>query len=115
MDVLTIASFIAVQVASGFLKEHGKEIYQKVKGILTPEELITLGLLEKHPQSKELQGEVATAVQTHLKTDPGLAQELETLIARLPAIETKQNTISQTGDGNIAVQDIQDSEININK
>jgi hypothetical protein len=115
MDILTIASFVALQVASGFLKEHGKEIYQKVKSILTPEELITLGLLEKHPQSKELQGEVATAIQTHLEANPGIAQELEALIAKLPPVEAKQNTITQIGDENIGVQDVQDSKININK
>ena len=30
MDLATIVGFISIQVASGFLKEHGKEIYQKV-------------------------------------------------------------------------------------
>jgi ascorbate-specific PTS system EIIC-type component UlaA len=34
MDLETIVGFISIQVASGFLKEHGKEIYQKVKGVL---------------------------------------------------------------------------------
>jgi hypothetical protein len=29
MDLETIVGFISIQVASGFLKEHGKEIYQR--------------------------------------------------------------------------------------
>ena len=115
MDFVTIATFISLQVASGFLKEHGKEIYQKVKGLLTPEELISLDLLEKYPESKELQGEVATALETHLGANPDVAQELTALLEKLPAFEAKQNTITQTGDGNTAVQDIHGSEININK
>lgn len=115
MDFLTIATFISLEVASGFLKEHGKEIYHKVKGLLTPEELISLNLLEKHPESKELQGEVAAALETHLRDDPGIAQELEALLARLPAFEAKRNAITQTGDGNTAIQDVHGSKININK
>ena len=55
MDFEMIVGFISLQVASGFLKEHGKEIYHKVKGLLTDDELISLNLLEKYPESKELQ------------------------------------------------------------
>lgn len=104
MDLITIATFISLEVASGFLKEHGKDIYQRVKNLLTPEELISLDLLEKYPHSKELQGEVATALKTHLEADPDIAKELEALLAKLPAAATKQNTLTQTGDANISVQ-----------
>ncbi len=58
---------------------------------------------------------MATALQAHIEASPNLAQEIEALIAKLPSTEAKQNTITQTGDENIAVQDVQDSKININK
>lgn len=115
MTFATIATFVSLEIASGFLKEHGKEIYHKVKELLTPDELISLNLLEKYPESRELQGEVATTLRTHLEANPDIAKELEALIEKLPTSETKQNTITQTGDGNTAVQDVHGSKININK
>lgn len=115
MDLMTIATFISLEVASGFLKEHGKELYHKVKALLTPQELISLNLLEKYPESKELQGEVTSALKTHLETNPDIAEELEALLVTLPAFAAKQNTIDQAGNGNIAVQDVHGSKINISK
>jgi hypothetical protein len=115
MILETVAAFIALEIASGFLKEHGKEIYHKAKDLLTPDEIITLNLLEKYPNSKELQGEVATSLETHLKSNPKIAKELEELIKQLPLSQVMRNTITQTGDSHIAVQDTKDSNININK
>jgi hypothetical protein len=112
MDLETIVGFISVQVASGFLKEHGKEIYQKVKGVLTDDELISLDLLEAYPENKELQDKVAGQLKAHLETSPAIAEELEALIAKF---ETKQNALSQTGDDNIALQDVHGSKINIGR
>jgi len=115
MDLETIVGFISIQVASGFLKEHGKEIYQKVKGVLTDDELISLNLLEAHPEKKELQDKVAGQLKAHLETNPAIAEELEALIAKLPGFESKQNVLSQTGEGNIAVQDVHGSKISIGR
>lgn len=115
MDLTTIAGFISLQVASGFLKEHGKEIYHKVKALMTDDELISLNLLEKNPESKELQDEFASGLKAHLEKNPGVAQQLEALIANLPPFENKQNALSQTGDANIALQDVHGSKINIGK
>jgi hypothetical protein len=115
MDLETIVGFISIQVASGFLKEHGKEIYHKVKGVLTDDELISLNLLEAHPEKKELQDKVAGQLKAHLETNPAIAEELEALIAKLSGFELKQNELSQTGDGNIAVQDVHGSKISIGR
>jgi hypothetical protein len=115
MDFGTIATFIALQIASGFLKENGKDIYEKVKSVLTSDELISLNLLEAHSDDKALQSEVAIAVQRHLETNPDIVRELETLIANLPIPEIKQNAITQAGGGNIAVQDVHGSNIHIKK
>lgn len=115
MDLETIVGFISIQVASGFLKEHGKEIYQKVKGILTDDELISLNLLEANPENKELQDKVAGQLKAHLETNPAIAEEVEVLIAKLRVVETKQNALSQTGDDNIALQDVHGSKISIGR
>jgi len=114
MDLETIVGFTSLQVASGFLKEHGKEIYHKVKGLLTYDELISLNLLEKDPENKELQDEFANGLKAYLEKNPGVAEQLEALIAKLP-FENKQNTLSQTGDANIALQDVHGSKITISK
>ena len=115
MDLETIVGFISIQVASGFLKEHGKEIYQKVKSILTEDELISLNLLEANPENKELQEKVAGQLKTHLETNPAIAEEFKVLIAKLRALGTKQNALSQTGDDNIALQDVHGSKISIGR
>jgi hypothetical protein len=115
MDLITIATFISLQIASGFLKEHGKEIYGKVKELLRPEELVTLNLLENQPGSAELQQQVAGLIGTQLGANPDLARECEALLKEFRASITIKNQITQQGDGNIAMQDIQGSQININK
>jgi hypothetical protein len=90
MDLEMIVGFISLQVASGFLKEHGNEIYHKVKGLLTDDELISLNLLEQYPESKELQDRFAGELKAHLETNPDIAEQLEGLIKKLPAFEKKQ-------------------------
>ena len=114
MDLATVAAFVSLEVASGFLREHGKEIYQKVKSLLTPEELISLNLLENDPENKELRDEVASALESRLKADSNLRRELEEFFVKFPASVRKQNTITQTGYGNISFQDVQGSKIKLN-
>ena len=115
MDPITVATFISLQIASGFLKEHGKEIYGKVKELLRPEELITLNLLENHPGNGELQQQVAGLIGKQLATNSDLARECETLLENFRASISIENQIRQTGDDNIAMQGIHGSQININK
>ncbi|MDQ6786764.1 MAG: hypothetical protein M3033_08130 [Acidobacteriota bacterium] len=127
MDLVTIASFISLEIASGFLKEHGKEIYHKAKGLLTPEEITTLDLLEKYPKSKELQGEIETALEKHLKANPEISEDFEKLLVKLKKTnptkiinevivdsEIKNNLISNTerqGKAEIKNKDIIGSKI----
>ena len=115
MDLTTVATFICLQIASGFLKEHGKEIYGKVKELLRPEELITLNLLENEPGSGKLQQQVAGLIATQLATNPDLAQECDALLEKFRGSITIENRIMQTGDDNIAMQGIHGSQVNINK
>jgi hypothetical protein len=115
MDLISIATFISLEIASGFLKEHGKEIYGKVKEVLRPEELITLNLLENQPGSGELQQQLAGLIETQLAANPNLARECEALLKQFRAAIMIKNQITQEGDGNIAMQEIHGSQININK
>jgi hypothetical protein len=112
---LMIVGYIAANVATGFLEEPGKELYQKVKGLLKPDEMIKLNLLEQVPDSPKLQNEVATALDTHLKANPDIAAQLEKLLKQIPASQIKQNTMTQTGNNNIGLQDITGSDIKINQ
>lgn len=112
---IAVVSFIALEIAAGGLKEIGKDIYGKVKESLKPEEITTLNLLEKYPESNELKGEVAEVLTKQLEAKPELAKELDELLKQIPAGQIKQNTIDINGDNNIAIQDISGSNIKINK
>jgi hypothetical protein len=79
------------------------------------DELISLSLLKEYPESKELQDRFAGELKAHLQTNPDIAEQLEGLIKKLPAFEKKQNVLSQTGEANIALQDVHGSKINIGK
>lgn len=115
MDITTVAEFISLQVAGGFLKEHGKEIYTKVRALLTPDELISLDLLEKQPANRELQDKVATTLARHLEANSDVVQDLTLLLKQLSTFEEKEVTITQIGNSNLALQDIHGSTLNISK
>jgi hypothetical protein len=113
MDWTTVATFISLEIASGFLKEHGKEIYHKAKGLLTPTELTTLGLLEQYPDSKKLQGEVANAFETHLKSNPDITNELNKLIKLLeknrPVAKNVSNIENKDISNSLVINDLNQS------
>lgn len=119
MDPTTLAAtaigFIAGEIASGGLKEIGKEVYQAVKGVFKPEEFTFLQLLEKYPENPDIQTETAGKLEENLAENPGTAAKLHDLLKQVSDLQIKQNTITQTGDGNIAVQDITSSDIKINR
>ncbi len=92
-----------------------ESVWNKVKSLLTGEELTTLNLLEKYPENKDLQNEVAEKLQHRLEENPAIAKELQQLLKQVSSIQIKQNSISQLGTGNVSYQDISNSTININK
>ncbi|HEX8249451.1 MAG TPA: hypothetical protein VF599_14830 [Pyrinomonadaceae bacterium] len=114
---LMLVTYIAANVATGFFEEPGKELYQKVKGLLKPDEMITLNLLEKYPENKDLQGEVATALDTHLKANHEVAAQLEELLKTInqTSANTSTNFNQQQGETNINVQGNQGSPVNFNQ
>ncbi len=91
------------------------EIWNKVKGLFAPDELTTLKLFEENPEDARIQGKLEGKLEEKLKLNLEVAAELDALLKNLPAIQAKQNTQTITGDGNIAVQDVSGSNININK
>ena len=92
--------------------ENRSAILEKVRGVLIGEELTTLHLLEKYPTNEELQKEVAEKLTPRLEANPVVAKEIEELLKQMPMIEIKQNTLTQTGNDNLAAQDIHGSTIN---
>ena len=95
--------------------ENRSAILEKVRGVLVGEELTTLHLLEKYPTSEEMQKEVAEKLTPRLEANPVVANEIEELLKQMPALEIKQNTLTQTGNDNQAAQDINGSTINFNR
>ncbi len=95
--------------------ENRSAMLEKVRGVLVGEELTTLNLLEKYPTNEDIQKELAEKLTPRLEANPAVAKELEALLANLPALEIKQNTVTQTGDNNQAAQDIHGSTINFNR
>lgn len=100
-------------VEEGF--ENRAKIWQKVKGLFPDNELTTLNLFAENPDDPKLQGKVEGKLEDRLANNLNVAEELEKLLRLIPHSQVKQNTIKQTGDTNIAVQDVSGSEIKINK
>ena len=117
METLAI-SLVTALVTKAFEKLGEKtteSVWNKARSILTGEELTTLNLLEKFPENKDLQNEVAEKLQPRLEENPAIAKELEKMLKQIPSIQIKQNTTSQSGTENISNQDISNSTINIKK
>lgn len=121
MDYTAITTAVIIYITSGisagFLEEQGKEIYQKAKGLLVHDEIITLGLLEKYPENKDLQGEVAAALETHLKKNPDIAEQLKKLLETVnqaPPANTSININRQDGEINTNIQGNQNTNANLN-
>lgn len=111
MLIETVAAFIVLEIASGFLKENGKEIYQKTKALLTPEELITLDLLEQVPDSPNLQAEVTAALEKHLEAKPDLTEELNRLVEQYKNSGGQTSINRQLGSENYNIQNSPNSKI----
>ncbi len=98
------------QVSDEVFAKRG-EIWRTVKSLFIGDELVTLNLLEKYPTNEDMQKEVAGKLEERLKEKPEVAKQLEELLKQIPASQIKQNTLIQSGDDNIANQDIANSSI----
>jgi len=129
MDYATIAT-MCITALSPFVKkgveklvektaEEGfnerKAIWEKVKSLFKDDDLILLNLLQAAESDVKEQGKLEGKLEIKLEANPDVAEELESLLAKLPKLEAKQNTMTMTGNKNIGLQDIVGSKININK
>lgn len=112
---LTLVTALATKAFEKLGENTAESVWNKVKDLMQGEELITLNLLEKYPDNEDLQNEVVEKLQPHLEENPEIAKELEKLLNQIPSIQIKQNTVSQSGDSNIAIQDTSESKITIQK
>ena len=94
-------------------EESGNTALSLIKGLFTPDELITLNLSADALQDPKAQGKLEGKLEERLSANPDIARQLEALLASLP--EGKTNTMTQTGNDNIGVQDVQGSTINITR
>jgi len=119
MDPTTLAAtaigFIAGEIASGGLKEIGKEVYQAVKGAFKPEEFTFLELLEKYPENKDIQAEVAGKLEQCLIESPEAMDQLQLLLAKAnqQSALNSYNVNNQKGKININVQGNQNSPVRL--
>ena len=96
-------------------KESGTTALDLIKGLFAPDELITLNLSADALQDPKAQGRLEAKLEDRLATHPDIAKQLEALLANLPKGEGKTNTLTQTGNDNIGLQDVQGSPINITR
>ena len=96
-------------------KESGTTFLSLIKGLFTPDELVTLNLSADALQDQKAQGKLEAKLEDRLAAYPDIAKQLEALLASLPKREGKTNTLTQTGNDNIGLQDVQGSKINITR
>lgn len=113
------AALVVTALATGAFEKLGEKTSEialgLVKGLFTPDELITLDLSAEALQDPKAQGKLEGKLEDRLVAHPGIAQQLEALLTQLPKGDGKQNTITQTGNENIANQDITNSTVTIQR
>ncbi len=111
----TTVEFISLGIIGGTLKEIGKDVYENTKQLLQGDELVLLSLLEENPKSEDFRKVVSERLVPRLIENPETASKISELLQKIELNQIKKNTISQTGDSNIAIQDTTNSKITIQK
>lgn len=112
--------FIAPFLAKGgeeIAKGAGKDLWELIKKPFQKKESHQAAIkeLEEKPTDPIVQGKVIGKLEEHLENDPEYARELGNLLKKMNVQQNNTHTQTITGDGNIAIQGVQDSTININK
>ncbi len=106
-------AWAAAEKAAGKVGEKSAEsLWEKCKTLLKGDEIITL--FPRAPDSAGIQKELETKLEEKLAAEPAARQELEEIFRQLPQ-QVKNNVLNITGDGNVGIQDVSGSTININK
>ena len=113
------AALVVTALATGALEKLGEKGAENalslIKGLFTPDELVTLNLSAEALQDPKVQGKLEGKLEDRLAAQPDIAKQLEALLTQLPKAEGKQNTLTQVGSENIANQDIMNSTITIQR
>ncbi len=118
VEPITAAVLVTALATKAFEKvgeKTGETALSLIKGLFTPDELITLDLSAEALQDSKAQGKLEGKLEDRLVAHPDIANQLETLLAQLPKSEGKQNTLNQSGTGNIGNQDVTNSTITITR
>ncbi|MBL8206386.1 MAG: hypothetical protein JNM09_19265 [Blastocatellia bacterium] len=113
--VTTLATKAFEKAGEEVGKESGTTALSLIKGLFTPDELITLNLSAEALQDPKAQGKIEGKLEERLAAHPDIAKQLEALLANLPKAEGKANTLTQIGNSNVGVQDVTGSTINITR
>jgi hypothetical protein len=90
----------------------GGSLWEKCKDLLKGDEIITL--FPRASSLEDVRKELETKLDEKLAADPAARADLEEAFRQLPP-QIKQNVMNITGSGNVGIQDVQGSNININK
>ena len=123
MAIGTLATALVTALATKAFEKAGEKVGEKsgetllslVKGLFAPDELITLNLSAEALQDPKAQGRLEAKLEDRLATHPDIAKQLEAWLEQLPKVEGKTNIMTQTGNDNIGMQDIQGSTIDIKR
>jgi len=123
MAIEVLAASLVTALAAKVFEKAGEKVGEKsgetalslVKGLFTPEELITIDLSAEALQDPKAQGRLKAKLEDRLAAHPDIAKQLGAWLEQLPKAEDKTNTMTQTGNDNIGLQDIQGSTINIKR
>lgn len=124
MSIAAIASaaigFIAPYLAKGgeeIAKGAGKDLWELIKRPFQKKESHKEAIkeLEAKPADPVVQGKVIGKLEEHLENDPEYARELDEMLKKMNVQQNNNYTQNITGNGNIGIQGVQDSQININK
>lgn len=86
-------------------------IWEKIKSLFTGDEGTAISKLEESPDSALNQKKAADELLAKLKESPAAAEDLEKMFKALPQ-QVKNNVQTITGNNNVAMQDVQGSQIN---
>src|SRR5262245_40977506 len=123
MAIEALAASLVTALATKAFEKTGEKVGEKsgetvlslVKGLFTPDELITLNLSAEELQDPKAQGRLEAKLEDRLAAHPDIAKQLKAWLEQLPKADGATNTMTQTGNDNIGMQDIQGSTINIKR
>src|SRR5215475_13978556 len=106
MAIEALAASLVTALATKAFEKFGEKVGEKsgetalslVKGLFTPEELITIDLSAEALQDPKAQGRLEAKLEDRLAAHPDIAEQLEAWLERLPKVEGATNTMTQMGN-----------------